>query len=90
MLLIFSVYGGVVAPSIDNDTEEAAVAQNDLGLYVLATDVGIYVVQMTGGEITGGIGKLRWGLPQFGTIGILGYTPILISNVQRMNVRKAQ
>lgn len=69
--------------------EKATVAQDDLGFYVDTKDVGWYATQIRGASIAGPVGILRWGLEQFGDVGILGYTPTDIPNVQKLNVRKA-
>lgn len=60
----------------------------DLGNYIKINDVGLHIKQIKGGLVIGPIGILQWGLAQFGTIGILGYTPTTISNSQQLNIRQ--
>jgi len=67
---------------------EIVITIADLGNYVNSKDVGLYAVQIKGGSVIGPVGILRWGLAQFGTTGILGYSPTVTPNVQRLNVRR--
>jgi len=64
------------------------ISITDTGNYVDITDTGIYAVQVKGGLIIMPVGILRWGLAQFGTTGILGYGPIITTNVQNWNVMR--
>ena len=50
------------------------------GNYVNEKDVGYHTRHIREGVVIGEIGILRWGLTQFGSVGILGYTPTEFAN----------
>jgi hypothetical protein len=66
------------------------ITQTDFGNYIDNADVGYYAVQITGSIIIGQIGILRWGLAQFGSTGILGYTPTTTMNATRLSIMKVE
>lgn len=91
LLFTLSGYGPAGAPpAVTVYLEDATVVRDDIGNYVKDDDIGFYAVPafVEGGSIIGPVGILQWGKAQFGTTGILGYTPITIAVVQRLNVIK--
>lgn len=76
LLLLLSGYG-TAAPSNPQPSLYARAKTDDLGIYVDSDDVGIHLYLETGVDrvVTGPVGILQWGAAQFGTTGILGYTP---------------
>lgn len=64
------------------------ITNQDLGFYIANQDVGLHATQVTSGFVTGSIGIRQWGLAQFGTTGILGFTPTIFANVRRLNLLK--
>jgi hypothetical protein len=69
---------------------ELTIAIADIGNYIESDDVGLHVFLITGGSVTGPVGKLRWGLAQFGTTGILGYAPTITPTMQRWNILQVE
>ena len=66
----------------------ARIKNQDVGIYISSEDVGIHAKMKTGGSTTSAIGKLRWGLAQFGTVGILGIPPVVSAAHQTINIRQ--